>query len=1280
MKNFLLSVLSFMMFTVCFVQLNAQTYVTSQACMACHPDHFSDWQASGHPYKFTITPGDSEPTYPAEAVNFQDEWISNLGDGSHTWNDVAGVIGGYGWKTRFVGTDGHIIGTAGSSFADAGGGHNQINFYGGENHGWADYNAGNTKIYNYSCFKCHTTGGDTEGTWLAGVEGLGTFSEGGIGCEACHGPGSDHVANPTKDNIDLVYEQVHLDNSLGGLSVDGVVQMPDPEGNDVNFMCGTCHNRSYTDPINASGGFIRHHEQWDEFIATKHAEAGFSCTTCHDPHKRVIWDGEGIKRTCEQCHPDHSAMVNHSPAATCVDCHMPYAAKSGTKIGESGYRGDVRSHLMTIIPTTESMFTEDGSAVKDDDDRSAALSPAFACLGCHNDDPNDDIPDQTLEHAAFAAANMHAEKTYVTSELCSNCHKDHYDDWADSGHPYKFTITDGDMGPTYPDEAINFQDTWLENLGDGSHTWEDIAGVIGGYGWKTRFVGTDGHIIGTAGSSFDDAGGGNNQINFFGGENHGWVDYNAGNTKIYNYGCFKCHTTGGDTLGTWLPGVEGLGTFSEGGVGCESCHGPGNEHVINPTKDNIDIVYEQAHLDNSLGGLSIDGVVQMPDPEGDDVNFMCGTCHNRSYTDPINSSGGFIRHHEQWDEFVATKHSEVGFSCTTCHDPHKRVIWDGEGISRTCEQCHPNHSEVLNHSPAATCVDCHMPFAAKSGTTRGQSGFKGDVRSHLMAINPNTESMFTEDGSAVKDDDERSAALSPAYACLGCHNDDPDDDIPDQTLEHAAFAAANMHVEKTYVTSELCSNCHKDHYDNWKDSGHPYKFTITDGDMGPTYPDEAINFQDTWLENLGDGSHTWEDIAGVIGGYGWKTRFVGTDGHIIGTAGSSFDDAGGGNNQINFFGGENHGWVDYNAGNTKIYNYSCFKCHTTGGDTLGTWLPGVEGLGTFSEGGIGCESCHGPGNEHVINPSKDNIDVVYEQVHLDNSLGGLSIDGVVQMPDPEGDDVNFMCGTCHNRSYTDPINASGGFVRHHEQWDEFVATPHFAGGMDCSTCHDPHKRVIWDGDGITRTCEQCHPDQAETLQHAPGVTCIDCHMPYAAKSGTTRGLSGYVGDVRSHIMTITPDTASMFTADGSAVRDDEMRPASLSPAYSCLGCHNNDPNDNIPDKTLEDAAAKSIGIHMKTSVADILKDQLNLRVYPNPFVDRITIEYTLNNTEDVNISIVDVTGKVVSTINSGRQTSGTHQVYWSGLDNAGAKVQSGVYFVDIQLDNASTVHKIIMLR
>lgn len=383
-------------------------FIGSNSCEECHTDKYNDWKASGHPFKFNVVENGVAPEYPVEAFNYIDSWMTNLVDGSHSWDDVAGVIGGYGWKSRFVGQDGVIIGTASSQYATAGLGHNQFNFFGGEDHGWVDYETGTeNKLYNYGCFKCHTTGGSTEGTWLEGVDGLGTFTEQGIGCESCHGPGSQHVANPSKSNIDLVYEFAHEGND--GLTINGSLVTPNENGNDVNFLCGTCHNRGYSNVIDSKGGFVKHHEQWDELVSTKHgSSAGLSCSTCHDPHKRTIWDGDAIIKNCSECHSSAAATVNHTASASCVDCHMPYAAKSGTKRGESGFEGDVRSHLMKIIVNDEDMFTEDGSAVRDDATRPAALSVAYSCLGCHNRSSSDAIPDKTLEDAINEAAGMHS--------------------------------------------------------------------------------------------------------------------------------------------------------------------------------------------------------------------------------------------------------------------------------------------------------------------------------------------------------------------------------------------------------------------------------------------------------------------------------------------------------------------------------------------------------------------------------------------------------------------------------------------------------------------------------------------------------------------------------------------------------------------------------------------------------------------------------------------------------------------------------------------------------
>lgn len=478
-----------------------------------------------------------------------------------------------------------------------------------------------------------------------------------------------------------------------------------------------------------------------------------------------------------------------------------------------------------------------------------------------------------------------------------------------------------------------------------------------------------------------------------------------------------------------------------------------------------------------------------------------------------------------------------------------------------------------------------------------------------------------------------------------------------------------------WVGSDACQLCHSEKYNTWIASGHPYKFTVIQNGQPPVYPPEAINFQSDWMPNLVDGTLSWTDIAGVIGGYGWKARFVGQDGHVIGTAGSAYS-PGYGHNQINFYGGENYGWVDYHATTETIYNYSCFKCHTTGGTTDGTWLQAVEGLGNFTEQGIGCESCHGPGGDHVAAPSASNIDKVYEFAHLDNSIGGLDINGVVQTPDPNGNDVNFLCGTCHNRSYTSPINSSGGFIKHHEQWDEFVATSHFDNDMDCSTCHDPHKRVIWDGDGITMTCGTCHSEQVTVTDHSAGATCIDCHMPFAAKSGTTRGMSGFKGDVRSHLMKIIPDTASMFTPDGTVVRDDDERPAALSPAYACLGCHNDDPNDNIPDKTLEEAVAGAMGMHDPSAIAEVQITELG--VYPNPSTGPVNITFVLDKKQPVTLTVFDLSGKIIHMKNEQNVSAGNNTLSWDGNVYNGYRPPSGYYFIKVATARTSVVQKIII--
>ena len=344
-------------------------------------------------------------------------------------------------------------------------------------------------------------------------------------------------------------------------------------------------------------------------------------------------------------------------------------------------------------------------------------------------------------------------------------------------------------------------------------------------------------------------------------------------------------------------------------------------------------------------------------------------------------------------------------------------------------------------------------------------------------------------------------------------------------------------------------------------------------------------------------------------------------------------------------------------------------------------MDGVEGLGNFSEGGIGCEGCHGPGSAHVSSSGdKDSIDIVYEFAHQDNAIGGLVYAaGDTVRPNPEGNDVNFLCGTCHNRDYTYPINSSGGFVRHHEQWDEFVATKHFGAELTCNTCHNPHKRVLWEGDGITVDCESCHAEEAAVINHPGPKDCIECHMPFAAKSGSTRGSSGWKADVRSHLFSITPDTNSMFTEDGSNVKDDLEREASLSPGFSCLGCHNDSPDDGITDKTLAQAAAGAVDMHTATAISDnegmAPKAYSLAQNYPNPFNPETKIEFNLLEGGFTQLVVYNLAGQIVSVLVAEDMNAGQHNINFDG-----SQLTSGVYFYTIITEKFRDTKKMVLLK
>jgi hypothetical protein len=88
-----------------------------------------------------------------------------------------------------------------------------------------------------------------------------------------------------------------------------------------------------------------------------------------------------------------------------------------------------------------------------------------------------------------------------------------------------------------------------------------------------------------------------------------------------------------------------------------------------------------------------------------------------------------------------------------------------------------------------------------------------------------------------------------------------------------------------------------------------------------------------------------------------------------------------------------------------------------------------------------------------------------------------------------------------------------------------------------------------------------------------------------------------------------------------------------------------------------------------------------LQNFPNPFNPETTIQYNLAESADVTLHIYNVVGQVVRTLVAERQSAGRYRVQWSGMDDRGVPVSSGIYFYEIRAGkNNKQVLKLMLLK
>ncbi|MDH4211343.1 MAG: T9SS type A sorting domain-containing protein, partial [candidate division WOR-3 bacterium] len=83
---------------------------------------------------------------------------------------------------------------------------------------------------------------------------------------------------------------------------------------------------------------------------------------------------------------------------------------------------------------------------------------------------------------------------------------------------------------------------------------------------------------------------------------------------------------------------------------------------------------------------------------------------------------------------------------------------------------------------------------------------------------------------------------------------------------------------------------------------------------------------------------------------------------------------------------------------------------------------------------------------------------------------------------------------------------------------------------------------------------------------------------------------------------------------------------------------------------------------------------------PNPFTDQTVISYQLIHSGNVRLKVYNIAGQLVKTLVNDRQESGVYNIVWSGLDDQGRRVASGIYFCRLETDDQSAIKKMTVLR
>jgi tetratricopeptide (TPR) repeat protein len=353
------------------------TFVGAEVCGSCHQDELKRWTGSHH--QLAMQPANRRSVL----GNFNHATFSNLGvtstffrrgakfmartdgpDGRLHDYEINYAFGVYPLQQYLIAMPGgrlQALGIAWDSRSLEAGGQRWFFLYPDHKIRPSDplHWTGIDQTWNYMCADCHST--NVRKNYDEQKRSYATkFAEIDVSCEACHGPGSDHLAwaqqrgdrkgSPAKKGLTVALEDRKgvvwtIDPATGNARRNS----PRTSENEI-MMCARCHARRgqihedyvHGQPVGddyrvalldsdlyyPDGQIKEEVYEYGSFVQSRMCHEGVTCSDCHEPHGLTL-RAEG-NHVCLQCHagnrydsPRHHFHQLGAAGSRCVACHMP---------------------------------------------------------------------------------------------------------------------------------------------------------------------------------------------------------------------------------------------------------------------------------------------------------------------------------------------------------------------------------------------------------------------------------------------------------------------------------------------------------------------------------------------------------------------------------------------------------------------------------------------------------------------------------------------------------------------------------------------------------------------------------------------------------------------------------------------------------------------------------------------------------------------------------------------------------------------------------------------